>query len=135
MTVLLLISSSGISMDVHFCQGDFKRANLFGKAKTCAEVAECGTKTQTCSGSARICSSNGDHKDCCKNELIQLDFDFDSGEAQINNLQDIDIKFVAIIAPITNHYHRTRFQIYNLSKYIPPLLIKNIPVFIQSFLL
>jgi len=134
MAALLLLSSSGISMDVHFCQGTFKRANLFGKAKTCQEVSACAKK---CGKSLQqsSCSPVGDHKDCCNNETVQLDFDFDSGEAKAKKIVDYNPIAFVVVPVVINCFFEDFPSYSNPIKDIPPLLIKDIPVFNQTFLL
>ncbi len=136
MAFLLLLSSSGISMDVHFCQGKMKRANIFGKAKTCQEVNDClikcGKKVNSCS-TEDTCSTDEEHKNCCNNESFEFDLDFDAAELIATKLISVNQQFltaftytyvlgvdiVKIVTPFSN--------------YIPPPLEKNIAVLFQVF--
>lgn len=53
---LLLISSSGITIDAHFCKDQLKGVNFFGKAKTCyGQEARCSLHSEI---SAKSCCSN-----------------------------------------------------------------------------
>lgn len=139
MAFLLLFTSSGMTMDVHFCQGKFKRANLFGKAKTCAEVnaclKKCGKKTNSCSSSTSSCSADGDHKNCCNNEAFQLDFDFDSGQSDVIQFNDIEVKFVVAFATIFGFDNNYLSLCHIHQKYVPPILESDVTTLFQILLL
>ena len=83
MAILILVSSSGLTMDMHFCEGKLKRINFLGKAKTCAEVS---LLAKTCCNRLikPSCHKAGkDHKGCCQNQGILLDMEFDFGDLLI----------------------------------------------------
>lgn len=133
MAFLLLVSSSGISMDVHFCQGKFKRANIFGKAKTCEQVNDCLRK---CGKEIKSCHSDGqdgDHKGCCENQSFELDFDFDAFDNTAADISTIQKQFLTAF---------TYTYVLNLvpkkdnpkfTTYIPPPLEKDITILFQVF--
>lgn len=133
MAFLLLVSSSGISMDVHFCQGKFKRANIFGKAKTCEQVNDCIRKCGKVIKSCHADGQDGDHKGCCENQSFELDFDFDAfdnSSADINTIQKqflttFTYTFVQNLVPKKGNPKFTT--------YIPPPLEKDITVLFQVF--
>ncbi len=88
---LMVLSTSGLTMDMHFCKDKLKRVNLFGKAKTCQEVAllmkSCCKKGRSCSLKAvTSCGADGDHKGCCSNQSIEFDTDIDLFHTQIGEL-------------------------------------------------
>ena len=136
MAFLLLLSSSAISMDVHFCQGKFKRANIFGKAKTCQEVNECllkcGKEVKSCQ-SKSSCSTDGEHKGCCNNESFQLDFDFDAFDVVSSDISKIQKQF---LTAFTYTYVLNLVPSKDVSKfntYIPPPLEKDLSILFQVF--
>jgi len=136
MAFLLLITSSGISMDVHFCQGKFKRAKIFGKAKTCQEVNEClvkcGTEVKSCNADMS-CSANGCHKNCCNNETFELDLDFDASVLASTELRPITQQF---LAAFTYTYVLNLVPTKDVPKfttYRPPPLERDIAVLFQVF--
>jgi len=136
MAFLLLITSTGVSMDVHFCQGKFKRANIFGKAKTCQEVKEClikcGKPITSCHAD-NACSNDNDHKGCCNNESFDLDLDLDAFKvipAEFNEMQKqfltaFTYTYVLNLAPTK--------EISKFTTYQPPPLEKDIAVLFQVF--
>ncbi len=118
-----MFSTSGLTLDAHFCQGHFKRANLFGKAKTCAEVQSCA---KSCSSKKMLssCSSDGDHSNCCKNHAIELDMDYDFSWTILHNSQTNDNH---AIYPITKEYSYSDTPL-NKSEYLnykPPLITQR----------
>lgn len=139
MACLLLFSSSGLTMDVHFCQGKFKRANIIGKAKTCKEVnaclLKCGKEVKSCSSSTSSCSAGSSHKDCCNNESILMDFDFDSSVVYTTVLTDANLQFVLAFASTYLYHEKVAYTFHNYQKYIPPLRDLDIRIHFQTFLI
>lgn len=121
-------------MDVHFCQGKFKRANIFGKAKTCQEVKDCLIRCSKKTASFQTnnsCSKDGDHKGCCNNESFDFDLDLDAYEIIPVHLNAIQKQFFSI-----NNYALNFITTKDVSKfktYIPPPLEKDIDVLFQVF--
>ena len=137
MAFLILTTSVGFSIDMHFCQGNLKNVNLFGKAKSCFEMESEGVNSH-CSKKQSSChkkSTPEDHKACCNNESIdiQLDADFLDAPAATLNIQQV--YFIA--AYIFTYFGITTeiFSPENFRHYKPPLPDKDLLVFIQSFLL
>jgi hypothetical protein len=136
MAFLLLITSSGVSMDVHFCQGKFKRANIFGKAKTCQEVKEClikcGKPITSCHAD-NTCSNDQDHKGCCNNESFDLDLDLDAFKVISAEFNEIQKQFLtAFTSTYVLNLALTK-EISKFTTYQPPPLEKDIAVLFQVF--
>lgn len=138
--MLLFISSSGISMDMHFCQGKLKRVSFIGSAKTCAEMAaimkHCSSKKgKSCHSGAKSCSADGSHKGCCENESVSFDLDIDNIDIQDFNssLQEIDFNvfFKGHLVALPN----LQIKLLQFEEYIPPLPRKDLIVLHQSFLI
>jgi len=127
MALFMLVTSTGFSMDVHYCDGDIKRANVFGKAKTCAEVTACQLK---CGKTAKSCSS--EKKGCCDNQSYIIDFDFDG--AELDRAISTDVQKVLVV-DITSTYlaYDAPSSISRTFLYRPPPLINDLQVVYQSF--
>ena len=106
MALMVLVSTSGLSIDAHFCSGKIKRINLIGKAKTCKEVA--ATKKSCCNKNLKAqlksCSQGTHEKGCCSNQAINLQADLDlikavDSELIFQNTFLSDNKFHFIAAP------------------------------------
>ena len=131
---LILISSSGLTLDVHYCQGKVKRVNPFGKARTCAEMANL---SGSCHGhqSSTHCSKDQDHGDCCNNEQVLLDWDFDHSDLVVNAPQstfDLDL-----VLPVVVDELNVEFDVFvdHYRQYEPPLILKDFCVLFESFLI
>ena len=132
---LILFSSSGLTLDIHFCQGKMKRLNLFGEAMSCAEVSQRTAKCHNSKANEATCGIDGEHKGCCNNKSFDLDLDFDSGEVLPTPLTDKQIQFVK--AFVLSYFADVRPSpaLHNYSNYYPPPLKQDIPVLFQTFLL
>ena len=135
---LMLFTSVGFTVDIHFCQGDFKSFSLFGKAKNCHEVLQ---KQSTCKHHQALAQTYNNceedaPKDCCENKTINLDADQDQ------QLQTVDFELTKqtelfLTAFVFTFYQNDLINARNIdySRYRPPLIIRDIPILIQSFLL
>jgi len=114
-------------MDVHYCDGDIKRANVFGKAKTCAEVTACMIK---CGKKAKSCSS--EKKGCCDNQSFVVDFDFDGAEVDRAISTEVK-KALAIFVLNKCLISDVPTDINDFFLYRAPPLIEDLQVRYQSF--
>ena len=135
MALLILVSSSGMSMDIHFCQDKIKRINLLGKAKSCSEISQELSKCSHHKSNAISCGMDGTHKGCCNNKSFDLDLDFDSGEIIAEGFTNTKIKFVqaAELSYLGTVIFLSRSG--NYTDYHPPPLERDIAVLFQTFLL
>ncbi len=134
---LMLVTSVGYAIDMHFCQGNLKSYSFFGKAKNCHE----GEKVNvTCLHHQKI-SSNSEEarllkKDCCSNKTLH----FQLQQNQINQNSD-----VLISQPIQSFVLPGRIPLWQainpdqvrsaFEHYKPPSITREIIVLIQSYLL
>ena len=140
MAMLVFVSSTGFSIDLHYCQGQVKSFSLIGEAESCHQQAEsvcCKKKQKTC----HAAQSNPDdlgkcEKNCCSNKTIKVESNDEAKKLQSTELSQKQVKL------LTAFVHVFLLEKIDLSKiivphlnYIPPLLNKNIPILIQSFLL
>ena len=132
----MFVSSSGMSLDIHFCQGKVKRANFFGKAKTCEEVQsclmQCGQEPLSCHAKAEGECVEG-HKGCCNNKSFQLDFDFEAIDIFSEKLSELQEPFfTAFTYSYVLNLVPSR-DATSITKYLPPPLEKDIAVLFQVF--
>ena len=148
MAFMLLLSSTGFSIDLHFCQGNIKSFSLFGTAKSChakAEKSHCqkaslkvdSGKTTCHSVKSTLEKADDCERDCCSNESIVVSPDMDTQKVLSKQLTETNISFISAFVAVFY-----AGQTLDLAKdiiphlnYIPPLLDQDIPVLIQSFLL
>ena len=136
---LMFFTSTGFSVDMHYCQGNLKSFKFFGKAKSCHEIAE---KVAHCSHHRKAmkpersegCSK--DKKGCCHNKTLHFQSDQDQ---QIptpvfvvsQQLQQFLIAGVAVFFSKDHPGKNTPASAH----YKPPLIPKDVLVLVQSFLL
>ena len=68
MAFMLLLSSTGFAMDVHYCQDQLKSISLIGKAKSCHEKQE----TPPCHHK-KDSLSKAEKDNCCHNETVVIE--------------------------------------------------------------
>lgn len=132
--ILVFVTSVGVSVDMHFCQDKLKSYSFFGKAKNCHELA---AQPVGCKHHPKLPQQHRiKKKACCSNKSVVYQLDQDK---QILDVDIIDIAkeqlFVycrgsKVLWEVQENLSLDKFLYYK-----PPLLRKNIPVLIQSFLL
>ena len=140
MAFLVFFSSIGLSIDMHFCQGHLKSISFIGDAADCYG-AKGDSQQECCQMSKRQATTKMgcsiDKEDCCQNRqlLAQADLISTSQSSQFllnhNSFQYISIVPVSLVEDTI--FLTT--DILSVFQYKPPLILKDIPVFIQSFLL
>ena len=86
MAFLVLMTSVGISVDMHYCGGELKTVNFFGKAKSCHNEAA----GIICPHHAKQHLADAKHtnsvtkKSCCENKLQHFQADQDRGFADVD---------------------------------------------------
>ena len=137
MALLLLLSSTGFSMDMHFCQSHLSGISFLGKAKSCHEMqssSSCQKKKMDCNHKENATQDKKDN--CCQNNSIVIEkSDVDATITPVATVQDIQSKFVAALLAVYvfNYSVEVDFQSYELYK--PPLPDRDILVFYQTFLI
>lgn len=136
MASLLLISSTSLSVDMHFCGNTLKSISFFGKAKNCFELA---AMPSNCKHHTKKSPTNPhckqDKKDCCQNKnlVLKADFDYDKVKEEVVRSFDFQDLVVFDVFTSSSKYHFS--EIFLPFPYKPPLLFRDIPVLVQAFLL
>ena len=135
LAVLVLVTSTGWSMDLHYCQGNLKGASFIGKARTChdKEVSKaCHKKKKACHHNS-IELSEEEKNACCQNRVVHVKAD-DTDKVSVSQATlDYQHEYAALV-PLTDSP-----QIVNLphrhspQKYRPPPLNKDLQVLLQIF--
>ena len=136
----MLVSSTGFSIDLHFCQGNLKSFSFLGEAKSCHAMElmkSCSHQKKACHAAPVVQEESADcQKDCCSNKKIEISADEDAQKIQVESLTPKQIKFVTAFVKtfVLGHTDLSQHIIPHLN-YKPPLLNKDITILIQSFLL
>jgi hypothetical protein len=115
LSLLLLISTAGVVVSKHYCNGSFVSASVFHEAKSC-----CGDS------------------DCCHNEdsFYQVDDDFSIvGISEIPFLAELDILGNELAIDILFTFIEEKNQNFNSCKSPPPLTVSEILSLEQVYLL
>lgn len=127
LSALMLISSSGITYAQHFC-GEYE---MLAKITMGEEHLSCGMKMEMSS----CADEEGEDHHCCNNEYTQVDTDdnFSKTSFKLDFDQNFAVAFVSVfvLQYIDNYPDNSHF----FTKYIPPPLDRDIPVWNQVFLI
>lgn len=135
MALVMFATSVNLAIDMHYCQGQLKSVSFLGKAKNCHDImAQSNCPHHQKKIQLEGCSN--DEKDCCDNKTIHIQSDNDqinSGSKFIitQKLQHFVVAFVTTFLQETPSIRNT--QTYQFYK--PPIVLKDILVHYQSFLI
>ncbi|MGK0364855.1 MAG: hypothetical protein ACI85O_001915 [Saprospiraceae bacterium] len=138
LAILVFVTSVGLSVDMHFCQGDFKSFSLIGKAKNCHDIAK---KQSTCKHHKAFVQQEdscgeSEQKDCCENRTLSLNSDQDQQFQTVDFTLSKQVEqFITAFIYVFYQDKITEEEDVFFAQYRPPLIQKDIPVLIQSFLL
>ncbi len=133
---LMFFTSTGLSLDMHYCQGQLKSISFIGKAKSCHEKeSHCKKHKASCQSLNQNTKESSDNS-CCNNKTVTVQLDVEYIDAQAPT---IDLNSFQFLVAYTNVFV-VKNNIYSTStipfqNYKPPLLTRDIPVLIQSFLI
>ena len=129
----MLFSSTSFAIDMHYCGGELKSINLFGKAKTCHELSSDSEKPMNdCPHHKKMMVDKKtcpEDKGCCSNKTVQLESDQD------HKVQANDILISKQLKQFVETDYKLEREAANFAYYRPPLIQKDIPVLNQAFLL
>ena len=138
LAMLMFFTSAGLAVDMHYCQGQLKSFSLFGKAKNCHEMmqakASCSHHQKMATATDTTCSE--DEKDCCKNKTVYLESDQDQVQA-VNSFVIDQSTQLFVTAFVKSFFEKVLVEKETpvFAKYKPPLILRDVPVLFQSFLL
>lgn len=141
MSVLMFTATIGFSIDMHFCQGNFKNLSFIGNANTCHDVAKklpddhCAKLQTTCHKVDPLSSKSVDTKGCCDNKTVsvQLEDDYVASNFAVDKVNQDYFLLAFILTQINAENNSVNSTPYR--NYKPPLIEKDIPVFFQTFLI
>ena len=131
MALMVFISSTGFSVDTHYCKGELKSVNFISEAKSCHSNPHKVNKA--CHHSSNMPASLS-KKDCCENKLIHVYSEIiksvDYSEVKVSNQLGQFLESPASFTTINLEAYVPAF-----ARYKPPLISMDIQIFFQSFLL
>ncbi|WP_456421632.1 HYC_CC_PP family protein [Lutibacter sp.] len=125
LAIIVLFSSSFIVIDEHFCGGELQDFSILGKADTCnMTMSTCEFKNQL-----NLISEDN----CCSNvQKIKAGSIFENSPLTGLNFQQL-IAIPNINPNIYNLYINLTRNTLHFKDYSPPLIARNILVFIECF--
>ena len=154
MAFLLFTSSVGFSIDMHYCQGEFKSYAFFGKAESCHDKPEAVSKKKGCMHHQKMnaqkkgCSAHQkmeqetkscsmDEKDCCENKTMHFQADLDEQVKASIFVDNAPLQYfvAAFVTTFVARDFSIESEMASYANYKPPLIARDIPVLIESFLL
>mgnify|MGYP000530716773 CR=1 FL=1 len=142
MILLMFFSSIGFSVDIHFCGDELQSYSFFGKAEACEMMKEKRIEQlyHSCCENPKKKVNNRENKEkakgnCCHNESLVIDNcgGFESPEFSLEQFQQV--VFVEILLDPNFSLFPISKKQNNFAFYIPPPIIKDIPVLHQVFLI
>jgi hypothetical protein len=125
---LVLIASIGVTVNLHMCGGSVQSVALFIKAQPCKMEMP-----KSCHGSKSLTKRNG----CCEEESILLKGKETTAELKTVTELTPSFNLISVILPVL--YSICEVDSFSASPqyahYKPPLVDRDITVFVQSFLI
>lgn len=132
LSMLVMLSSMSFTLNVHLCMGQIDNIALFKEAKACemaTQVTPCA-KEQHKEGHNHQISKKG----CCEDHSI-----FIERQDEITKTASVampDVAFVAVLYVVVAYLSaQSSVDTDSYKAYSPPLIERDIPVLIQSFLI
>ena len=131
----IVLSTGGVSISKHFCNGDIKDIAIFHLAEPC-EHGSASNSIQCPIHEDMVIYLNDENSDCCTNtnELIKDD------HLQIN-VKPLEIPYFQLVILYVLHRLDVNDFSNNISKlnlhslHLPPLIGQEVTILVQSFLL
>ncbi len=131
LTLLVFVSSTGISVGMHLCAGELQDIALFGSEADCPMEAE-KEETPACH---KISAT--DEAECCDDHTLVFEHDNATSDSKALTLtKTLDLKFVAAFKAVILQFFTFEADLKPAyAFYEAPPLARDIPVLVQSFLL
>ena len=130
MAFLVLVASTGFSMNAHFCQDQLKGVSFIGEAETCHDK-QANTK---CHHAENMTDTEKDN--CCDNkQIVAENLDTEAIAQQLVIQNEIQIEFVAAFLSVFMFNELETNHLQHVPKYRPPILDRDLPVLHQVFLI
>nr|WP_236587485.1 hypothetical protein [Marivirga aurantiaca] len=123
-----MFSSTSYSLNMHFCMGELDSIALFDSVKGCGmehQKPDCHKKQAT---------HQLDSKSCCEDQSIEVDAQDEVLQTTTISVSEFQLVAVAYIV-VPELFLQASAQYIPFQDYTPPLIKRDIPVLIQSFLL
>ncbi|WP_114781251.1 HYC_CC_PP family protein [Botryobacter ruber] len=133
LTLLVLVSSTGISVGMHLCGGELRDISLLGGKSDCPMEQQQKETLPPC----HQVPDDGSNADCCDDHTFVLQSHDVAADAEAKLLlKQPDIKFIAAFSAVILHLFEQQVALKPaFAHYSSPPLARDIPVLVQSFLI
>ena len=126
MALIVVFSTMSFMVDMHYCGDQLVDLAVFSDAKPCNMLMKQDKSKSICSVMK---------KNCCTDEQIAI-----AGQDELVIAKDIlnldqQIFVVAFIYTYSNLFEGKDKKVHSLGDHPPPLLVKDLPVLYESFLI
>ena len=132
LTLLVLVSSTGMAVGMHICGGELRYITFFGAEADCPMEKEKET-TPPCHAPKQA----ADDEACCEDHQViveRLDVAAKHKVLTLNKLQDIQL--LAVVKAVVLQFYTADTDLKpTYALYESPPLARDIPVLVQSFLI
>ena len=134
LTLLVLVSSTGMAVGMHICGGELRDVTLFGGPADCAMEQKQQNELPPCHAPKEKKADDGT---CCEDHQVIVErTDATSEHDTITLSKPLDIKFIAAVQAVILQLFAPEEAIQPAyARYASPPLARDIPVLVQSFLL
>lgn len=132
MAMVMLVATTSFTMSAHFCGSELQHVSFLGQVESCEmhtrQIPPCQHEQKQ--------ESQIEKKSCCKDLTIVSEYQESLTSSMVPKVIKPDFKFIAVLSsffttiiteyvPYFSKYHQYR----------PPLINRDIPVLVQSFLI
>ncbi len=133
LSALVLLNSTSFAFGLHFCMGQLQNVALFGGADPCGmeqEKSPCSANTHRSDLEHQQLTQNG----CCEDQSIVLEGSKEPGIVEIAFVPDFQMTAV-LYALVSFIFTSPSIDYDSFNDYSPPVIERDIPVLVQSFLI
>jgi hypothetical protein len=133
LTLLVFVSSTGISVGMHLCGGELQDLSFFGAEADCP-MEQQKEKLPACH---KVPASDDKAKDCCDDHTLVFEHaDATSDSKALILSKALDLKFIAAVKVVILQLFALQVDLKpTYALYESPPLARDIPVLVQAFLL
>lgn len=133
LALLVLVSSTGFSVGMHFCAGEIRDLSFYGEASECL-MEQKREALPPCHASVKETAPQGS---CCEDhQLVVERLDIATNTKALALSKTLDLKFIAAVKVVILRLFAAQEGVkpaYAL--YTSPPIARDIPVLVQSFLI
>ena len=130
--MLVLLSSVSFTFGMHFCMGQLQSFALFSGAEPCEmtqEEAPCTSDKHDPDRDYLITK-----KGCCEDHTVVVEGSEDL--SIVSSISAPDLQLAAVLYALVSFiFSAPQLDFYSFKDYSPPLIDRDIPVLVQSFLI